>query len=356
MSSRKRSASSALLPPRDTSNTLLVIVLDVSPLTWGERDDLRKNFSQNSNKSTKAKWPPAILEEVLTAVQAFCNAVYSLERSAAVVIVAVADQQVATVFPRKNTLAHWMRHPDAHAPDIRTLPQQVTAGVAELVTRASQAQGEAEGVAMAAAFSSALCILNRLLVAAKAGGVSALPAAHYLDRVDDQGVVAMMDTNNKNSSSKPASQQPASAWSPRILLIQASPDRSRDYNAFMNCAFAANKNGITVDGCFLGMGKSTSSFLEQVCDLTGGVLSAPTGMAQVGGALTEVLLSIFLAPLPSRSSLHLPALDKVDFRARCFETAATVDQAFVCNQCLSIFQKKPSTACPTCQAKIVERK
>ena len=82
--------------------------------------------------------------------------------------------------------------------------------------------------------------------------------------------------------------------------------------------------------------------------------SAPSGMAQVGGALTQVLLSVFLAPVPCRTVLNLPALNKVDFRARCFETGATVDQAFVCNLCLSIFRNRPSAPyCPTCQAKIV---
>jgi transcription initiation factor TFIIH subunit 3 len=48
----------------------------------------------------------------------------------------------------------------------------------------------------------------------------------------------------------------------------------------------------------------------------------------------------------------LPALTKVDFRARCFETADIVDQAFVCNLCLSLFRDRPSDRCPTCDAAI----
>ena len=74
--------------------------------------------------------------------------------------------------------------------------------------------------------------------------------------------------------------------------------------------------------------------------------------AQVHGALAEVFLAVFLPPVPCRTALHLPALNKVDFRARCFETAETVDMAFVCNQCLSIFKVKPQSKCPTCQANI----
>ena len=79
---------------------------------------------------------------------------------------------------------------------------------------------------------------------------------------------------------------------------------------------------------------------------------APSGAAQVDGALTEVLCSVFLPPVGVRPRLSLPALTKVDFRARCFETADIVDQAFVCNLCLSLFRDKPSDRCPTCDAAI----
>jgi transcription initiation factor TFIIH subunit 3 len=57
-----------------------------------------------------------------------------------------------------------------------------------------------------------------------------------------------------------------------------------------------------------------------------------------------------------RKDLHLPALNKVDFRARCFETGKMVDKAFCCNQCLSVFSLKPKNRCPTCQATIADSK
>ena len=63
--------------------------------------------------------------------------------------------------------------------------------------------------------------------------------------------------------------------------------------------------------------------------LTGGGYSAPSGMSQVGEAFTQVLLSVFLAPEPCRTVLNMPALNKVDLRARCFETCATADQGFL---------------------------
>jgi transcription initiation factor TFIIH subunit 3 len=166
-------------------------------------------------------------------------------------------------------------------------------------------------------------------------------------------IVALQGPKVRNKANK------AVGWSPRVLLLQVSEDRSRDYNAFMNCAFAAVQQNIVVDACYLPASSSstkssssTSPFLEQVCDLTGGIFLAPSGAAQVGGALTEVLLSVFLPPLSCRPVMHLPALNKVDFRAKCFETGAAVDQAFVCNQCLSIFQHLPKQTCPTCHAKI----
>jgi transcription initiation factor TFIIH subunit 3 len=333
------------------SHSLLVLVLDVSPLAWGDRDLKRTAQDKARAASGKRSVGPAILEEVLESVQAFASAYSSLERDAGLLIIAVADGETALVYPRKNHLQEWLRHPESYVPETRRMKEDLTTGVAEIIARAaSKVSKDATGgqAAMASAFSTALCIINRFLVAAKTG-VSALQPEHYMTRNDDEGVIALMG----NKKSKKTNKQ-ASAWSPRILLIQASEDRSRDYNAFMNCAFAAVKHQIVVDGCFLTAGgsKASSAFLEQACDLTGGVFLAPSGAAQVGGALTEVLFSVFLSPLSCRSSLNLPALNKVDFRARCFQTGNIVDQAFVCNQCLSIFSSKPTGHCPTCQAMI----
>ena len=357
-----RSSGRAATP----SNTLLVIVLDVSPLAWGERDVKRTALDRSRAADGKGSARPCLLEEVLDAVQAFGNAVHSTARNVGLLVSAVADNETAVVYPRKNHLAQWLAYPESYTPDIRRLKEDLVTGVSELVARTLAKQQERQKsrlnadpdsrqAAMAAAFSSALCIMNRLFVAAHAGGVSALHHEHYLDRVDDQGVVALMSNKKKGSTATTNAPNYKSAWSPRILLIQASEDRARDYNAVMNCAFACNKNQIVVDGCYLPKSKEESSaFLEQVCDLTGGVYSAPSGMSQIGGCLTEVLFSVFLSPLSIRPVLHLPALNQVDFRARCFETGAMVDTAFVCNQCLSIFHNKPTGLCPTCQAKIVE--
>jgi len=338
--------------PKHQSNTLLVTVLDVSPYVWGQRDMQRKARDRARQAENKGSIGPTTIDELVPAVEAFGNSILNLERSASLIVVAVAGNETAVVYPRAQQLTEWL---GSGAPvDSSYFAHMLVLGVNELITRASRKVPPSESrlAAMASGFSTALCLINRLLVAAQAGGVSALPPQHYMERVEDQGVVAMMD-----SGGGVPKQSKLTAWSPRILLVQASDDRARDYNAMMNCTFAAIKNDVTVDACYLATSpKDSSHFLEQVCDLTGGVFSAPSGMAQLGGALTEVFLAIFLAPRQIRPSLNLPSLSKVDFRARCFETGEMVSIATVCNLCLSIFARKPQgvTHCPTCQAKIVD--
>ena len=338
---------------------LLVIIIDVSPTTWGERELKRAANDKARLAAGKRSVGPATLEDTLAAVQAFAGAYSSLEEDGVVMVIAVAANECAVVYPRKNELHEFFRHGAAF--DNRHFPQ-VTLGTAELVARAA-AKAEAaqedpskkddSNASIAAALSLGVCSINRFLVASNSG-VSALANASPapFQRQDDGTVVSLVSSeNNQNSGDNRTN-----AWSPRMLVVQASEDRSRDYNAVMNCVFAASKYNIEVNGCFIPSGISgdakSSAFLEQVCDRTGGVFLAPSGAAQVEGALTEVLLSVFLPPPGSRSTLSLPTINKVDFRAQCFETGECVDMAFVCNQCLSIFKNKPKKFCPTCGADI----
>jgi transcription initiation factor TFIIH subunit 3 len=350
------------------SNSLVVVVLDISPMSWGEHDLKRKAQDNKRAAEGKRSVGPAILEEVLDSVMAYGNALLCcLERDSAFIVIGVADNETAIIYPRKNALAAWLNSTDTIRPDTRYMKEDIITGVHELVSLATtkvdfQSDPSSRYGAMASGFSIALCILNRFLVAAKGGGVSALRHEHYMERVDDDGVIALMGKDTAGKKKKLSNMNKRmSAWDPRILLIQSSDDRSRDYNAFMNCTFAAAKHQIVIDGCYLGSStntsknQSSSAFLEQAVDLTGGIFLAPSGAAQVGGALTEVLFSVFLPPLRCRPILNLPALNKVDFRARCFETGTIVDMAYVCNQCLCIVQTKPtSDRCRTCQAPIID--
>jgi len=272
--------------------------------------------------------------------------------------------------------------------DTGLLNDYVRLGVAELVNRAAdraEKRVEAEpqqqasegstanddtprtaptpktGAAIAAALSLALCTINRFMVASHAGVSALANTSSLFQRQDDDGILALTGGESDPSSSSAAPRASPAALSPRALVLQASPDRTADYNALMNCAFAALKADVVVDGCFVPTGmkqdEKSSPFLQQLVDQTRGVyLSVPSGAAQVGGALSEVLLSVFLPPPSLRGQMNLPRLHDVDFRARCFETGESVDVAQVCNQCLSIFKERAKEACPTCGAQVRRKK
>jgi len=336
------------------------MVLDVSPVTWGERDLQRAASDKARLAAGKRSIGPAIMDELLSAVQAFGSAFSSLERESALVLVGVAGNHAAVLYPRPDALETFFANPETRL-DTSSIPSDLTQGVAELVERAAKdvtspaSTPTATTAAMASAFSISLCLINRFLVAANAG-VSALQDSHIWHRgnADDEGVLSALGGGGSKSSKT----RKARAWSPRILLVQASDDRAGDYNALMNCAFACKKLQVVVDGCFIPSprGDKSSAFLEQTCDLTGGLFLAPSGAAQSNKALTEVLLSVFLPPRSCRSKMNLPAINKVDFRARSFDTGEIVDMAFVCEKCLSIFKNKPQGRCKTCDAEIQARK
>ena len=360
----------------------MVLIVDISPLPWIERDIKRSAQDKRCEAKGKRSVGPGNMSEMLAAVQAFVAAYTSMERQAALIIIGVADQETAVLYPRKDALQAWLDHPESFSPAVIDIPSNLLSGVSELTARAAQKastklqaqeqspshstepadQSSRQG-AMASAVSRALCLINRIMVATQAsGGISALHATHYLQRSEDDSIVAMMGSSNKGgNSAKKTSSSAGSVWSPRIFCVQASEDRGRDYNAMMNNAFCASQQNIVIDGCFVTAGADpnhspSSAFLEQVCDLTGGLYLAPPCPAQVGSMLTEVLLSVFLPRVDCRPAMQLPGIDSVDFRARCFETAEMIDLGHVCNQCLSIFAQNPiknGTHCPTCQARII---
>ena len=343
---------------RPGERSLTVVVVDVSPVTWGKRDLLRNASDKARSAEGKRSVGPANLEDLLSAVQAFSSAFSSLERDSALILVAVAGSEVAVVHPRKDELENYFANPETTL-DSRKIQNNLVGGVAELVSRAASRKSNgmtdqavplsASLAAMASAFSISLCLINRFLVATNSG-VSALRNQDSWSRGDgnDEGVITALSGVGGAKNNK------GRAWSPRVLLIQASDDRPSDYNAFMNCAFASIKQNIVVDGCFIPFrgGAQSSPYLEQTCDLTGGLFLAPKGGAQTIKALTEVLLVVFLPPRSSRSRLNLPDIKEVNFTARAFDTGDLLDMAYVCNQCLSIFEQKPVGRCPTCDAEI----
>lgn len=264
-----------MAPNRSDENPLTALVIDVSPVAWGDRD-LRRTASNRKRQSggKPSNGQPLILEELLSSVQAFASALVSLERESALLIIAVAGNEVAVVHPRKDHLETFFSNTEMKQ-DTRKIQSDLIQGVSELVARAAKHIADpshtiaASQAAMASAFSLSLCLINRFLVATNAG-VSALNTGPAWNRgnADDEGVVAAIGGGGKKKSARKTR-----AWAPRVLMIQASDDRPGDYNAIMNCAFASVKHQIIVDGCFLRCDHTnkSSALLEQTCDLTGGL-------------------------------------------------------------------------------------
>mmetsp|Transcript_5375 Transcript_5375/g.6884 ORF Transcript_5375/g.6884 Transcript_5375/m.6884 type:complete len:397 (+) Transcript_5375:73-1263(+) len=358
--------------------SLLILIVDVTPSTWGRRTHLRKISEQ------RGKTGPATLNEALSATLSFLLAFASCHRDNAVVIIGVAGSEVGVLYPRKDSLESMisgnMEDEGGCRVDVTKLREGLLFGVQELAFRFStklndelaklkasndatheETMNRRTGAAIAAATSLALCIINRFMVAV--GANDQTDSDSLLRRKEDDGILSMISSGNIDGSSKKnnahekrmAHRRARGMPSPRIMIIQASEDNTLDYNAFMNCVFCANKNDVVIDGCFLPISqRDTSTFLEQACDRTGGVYSTPRAKAQLDGGLTTVLMTLFLPTLAIRRNLNMTKVSKVDFRARCFETGASLDVGMVCNLCLSIFKNEPKDGfCLTCGAKII---
>uniref|UniRef100_I3K6A3 General transcription factor IIH subunit 3 n=1 Tax=Oreochromis niloticus TaxID=8128 RepID=I3K6A3_ORENI len=127
----------------------------------------------------------------------------------------------------------------------------------------------------------------------------------------------------------------------RILVVKAAEDCALQYMNFMNVIFAAQKQNILIDACVLD---SDSGLLQQACDITGGLyLKIPQKVA-----LAQYLLWVFLPDSEQRSQLVLPPPAHVDYRAACFCHRNLIEIGYVCSVCLSIFCNF-SPICTTCE-------
>uniref|UniRef100_A0A4W3IT32 General transcription factor IIH subunit 3 n=1 Tax=Callorhinchus milii TaxID=7868 RepID=A0A4W3IT32_CALMI len=127
----------------------------------------------------------------------------------------------------------------------------------------------------------------------------------------------------------------------RVLVIKAADDCAAQYMNFMNVIFAAQKQNILIDACVLD---SDSGLLQQACDITGGVyLRVPQTLS-----LTQYLLWVFLPDPEHRAQLVLPPPVHVDYRAACFCHRNLIEIGYVCSVCLSIFCNF-SPICTTCE-------
>lgn len=371
--------------------SLLVLIVDLTSTIWGERHHLRDRQDRERMKEKKRSRGPGTLKDIMSSIQSFILAYASLHRENCAVIIGVSGNDCATLYPRKGQRGGMDAmvgglgdnggtfNNSSSKIDVKEFNDAFLLGVAELIAKSTERYqhltsengklDKPSSACIAAATSLALLIINRFLVASNGGGVSAIghsmstSSGGLLHRKEDDGILSMIASKVNNSEMEAdkatekrlAQRRARGILSPRILILQASEDCSRDYNAFMNCVFAACKNDIVIDGCYISGGSNTapsSTFLEQACDRTGGVFTKPTDTTQIGGMLTEILMTVFLPPLGLRRKLNLPRVNQVDFRARCFESGESVDLAYACNLCLSIFKEEPlmGSRCPTCGA------
>lgn len=169
----------------------------------------------------------------------------------------------------------------------------------------------------------------------------------------------------------------------RVLVVQAGPDAPAQYVPLVNCAFTAQRFGVTVDSLLLtragpppaagtlaaataslptatavagsagagGTSGSTASrgrhsvFLEQAGYLTGGQHVHPT--PGQWPALLATMVHLLLPPPGVRGQLLLPPPSSVDLRAHCFCHRAHRTVAWVCTVCLAIYCAY-SPVCATC--------
>eukprot|EP00561_Arcocellulus_cornucervis_P001809 CAMPEP_0185818618 /NCGR_PEP_ID=MMETSP1322-20130828/20938_1 /TAXON_ID=265543 /ORGANISM="Minutocellus polymorphus, Strain RCC2270" /LENGTH=126 /DNA_ID=CAMNT_0028515741 /DNA_START=33 /DNA_END=410 /DNA_ORIENTATION=- len=87
---------------QQSDRSLLTLILDVSPATWGERDLKRTAQDRARLAANKRSVGPARIGDLLTSTVAFCLSFAALKRDNVVVVIGVADDEVAILYPRKG--------------------------------------------------------------------------------------------------------------------------------------------------------------------------------------------------------------------------------------------------------------
>ncbi|KAI7812897.1 general transcription factor IIH subunit 3 [Triplophysa rosa] len=265
---------------------ILVIVIDVNPIWWGQQAQREPKFT---------------LSKCLDAVMVLANSHLVMARTNKLAIIANLYQESHFLYPSKN----WKSGDDiASSGD----------GKYELLSVANDLFAEEIRKLMDRKVN---CTQTETLLA---GSLSR--ALCYINRVSKE-VEAGQDVKS------------------RILVIKAAEDFTLQYMNFMNVVFAAQKKNVLIDACMLDI---DSGLLQQACDITGGLyLKIPQKIA-----LAQYLLWVFLPDGDQRSQLLLPPPVHVDYRAACFCHRNLIEIGYVCSVCLSIFCNF-SPICTTCE-------
>lgn len=276
----------------DDDISLLVIVLDVNPIWWGQQVQREPEFS---------------LSKCVDAVMVMANSHLIMNRTNKLAIIASTCQESHFLFPSKDWKAGDAAGDDTTVASgdgkyelLAVANDLIGEEVRALMSR-SEVKGQQTDTLLAGAMAKALCYIHRLTKQQEVG----------------------QDIKS------------------RILVIKSAEDCALQYMNFMNVIFAAQKQSVLIDACVLD---SDSGLLQQACDITGGLyLKVPQRTA-----LTQYLLWVFLPDADQRSQLVLPPPVHVDYRAACFCHRNLIEIGYVCSVCLSIFCNF-SPICTTCE-------
>lgn len=140
----------------------------------------------------------------------------------------------------------------------------------------------------------------------------------------------------------------------RVLLLDGSSahgDLSKQGNALLGCAFAAQGAGVPID-C-LAVGREPSTLLRQVVILSGGKHHAvlPSGGFQPATeVLVPALLFHFLSSSATRKEMNT-ATDLQSHAVVCSCHGEPHEVAYVCSCCLSVYCSEQSAICTYCRTR-----
>ncbi|XP_067862349.1 general transcription factor IIH subunit 3 [Heptranchias perlo] len=283
----------------DEDISLLVIVVDVNPIWWGQQILNESQFT---------------LSKCMDAVMVMGNSHLVMSRSNRLAIIASHSQESRFLYPVK----HWksgsfLENGDTSASESSFSGSKdgkyellaigndiITEEIKDLMAK-TEVRAHLTETLMAGSLAKALCYIHKVN--------KELEAGHEVKS--------------------------------RILVIKAAEDSAAQYMNFMNVIFAAQKQNILIDACVLD---SDSGLLQQACDITGGLyLKIPHMLS-----LAQYLLWVFLPDPEQRCQLVLPPPVHVDYRAACFCHRNLIEIGYVCSVCLSIFCNF-SPICTTCE-------
>eukprot|EP01104_Vermistella_antarctica_P007873 TRINITY_DN1950_c0_g1_i1.p1 TRINITY_DN1950_c0_g1~~TRINITY_DN1950_c0_g1_i1.p1 ORF type:complete len:362 (+),score=122.73 TRINITY_DN1950_c0_g1_i1:280-1365(+) len=349
-----------LSEPSEDDSSLLILVLDTNPFSWGARSLQQQEHDNNNNSNSSSSSSSSngsqnttttttttttstsmsngvddvsssssrllprkyiALPAFVNQLMVFINSFLLLHNANRIAIISTNPVGSQYIFPKPNRPSSGSNASDSSAPStlpdchFQTIKKHVLAYFTQLARdiehkafdhiHTNEDDG-APGSMLSSALSLALAYANRLAT-----------QTQYTTRLR-----------------------------PRILNIYLSPDAPSQYIPVMNSIFAAQRLHIPIDTCWLHPKEST--LLQQAADVTSGIYLEPRLQTE----LLQYLLSVFLPDLHTRKFLLLPAHGRVDYRAACFCHQQQVDKGYVCSVCLSIFCRF-SPVCSTCGTKFV---